>query len=487
MSLNSILTTQQMYQADALTIARGMAGIDLMENAGRSVVDEIKKRWEPRETIVLCGPGNNGGDGFVIARLLMEANWPVQLILLDDKNLLSGDCAKAAAKWSGSCNKPSIKLLADHPLVIDALFGAGLTRALTGDALELVQYINLHNLDCVGVDIPSGVHGNSGQVLGDAPKCCLTVTFFMPKPAHVLMPARTILGDLVVTDIGIKEDVLDQIPPNLFVNSPSLWANKFPTPKIDAHKFSRGHVLIAGGEIMTGAALLAARAARRIGAGLVTIAAPPSTWPVYASDQPGNLIKKTANLAEFEQQLSDPRITSIIIGPGLGLGDKTKEFVLSALKTKKPLILDADGISVFEDNPEQLMDHLHESCVLTPHEGEFTRLFHQQGDKVTKSIEAAKAANTCVLLKGPDTVIATPSGNATINTVGNAYLATAGSGDVLAGLIGGLMAQGMAPFNAACCAVWMHGKAAEDFGPGLIAEDIPPLIPKIMRTIIKMS
>ena len=487
MSPDLLLSVEQMYKADKLTISAGMPGIELMMNAGRAVAHEIMKRWQPRETIILCGPGNNGGDGFVVASALSDAGWPVRVNLLGNINELTGDAALAAAQWNGRCGALSDASLDDNPLVVDALFGAGLSRKLGGDVLRLVQIINENNLDCVAVDIPSGVQGDGGEILNDAPRCRLTVTFFKAKPAHFLLPACEYMGDLVIADIGINDSVLDDIQPILCVNKPELWFDHFPAPKINSHKFSRGHLLIAGGNEMTGAALLVARAARRIGAGLVTIATPSNAWFVYASDQPGNLIKKVDTQAEFTELLAHPRINALVIGPGFGLGPEARQRVLIALQSKKPIVLDADGISTFADDPGELIDQLHEFCVITPHEGEFARIFNLSGDKVSRARQAAKMTNACVLLKGPDTVIAEPSGRAIINRSGTPYLATAGSGDVLSGLIGGLIVQEMDCFDAACAAAWMHGAAAERFGPGLIAEDIPELIPDLTGTIIKMS
>ncbi len=487
MSMNSLLSIDEMYKADALAIAHGTPGIELMENAGSAIAHEIRERWPVRETVVLCGPGNNGGDGFVAARVLADAGWPVQLFLLGDLQELKGDAALAATRWHGDVKMLSTEALAGSPLVVDALFGAGLSRALSGVALQTIRQINDRNFDCVAVDVPSGVQGDTGQILGDAPKCELTVTFFRAKPAHVLMPARTYTGPLIVADIGINESVLEDIKPNTFVNGPALWADRFPQPDAHAHKFQRGHLLVAGGDEMTGAARLAARGGRRIGAGLVTITASPDSWSVYAVDSPGNLVKPITSRIEFQNLLDDQRISAVIIGPGFGLGERTREWVLSALASKKPVVLDADAITAFADNPQELVEHLHDNCILTPHEGEFRRLFDWQDDKLTCARRAAQETGACVLLKGADTVIAGPSGMAVINRSGTPYLATAGSGDVLAGLIGGLMAQGMGTFDAACAAAWCHGAVAETFGPGLIAEDIPTGLPSVIRSIINMS
>lgn len=487
MAFSTLLTTAEMYQADALTIANGISGIELMENAGRAVVDEIRHRWEPRETVVLCGPGNNGGDGFVVARLLAKAGWPVRLALFGDFTDLSGDAALAAEAWSGPIEGLTPNILLGMPLVVDGLFGAGLSRELSGVVFEVVEQINLNQLDCVAIDVPSGVQGDSGHVMGTAPRCCVTVTFFRAKPAHYLMPAKTIMGDVRVAHIGIDREVLEKIDPCIFLNGPALWSHKFPQPEPDAHKFKRGHLLVTGGDEMTGAARLVARAARRAGSGMVTVSTGPDTWPIYASDQPGLLVKQISSTDEFRVLVCDRRVTALVIGPGFGRGLRTREWVLEALLTGKPIVVDADALSAFADRPEELIGSLHNNCVLTPHDGEFAGLFKVGDNKLEDAKNAAVQTGACILLKGADTVISDASGNAIINQTGTPYLATAGSGDVLAGLIGGLLAQGMAPLDAASAGAWMHGIAAEQFGPGLIAEDIPELIPEITRTIIKMS
>lgn len=484
---NQLLTTEEMYKADAQTIASGTPGITLMENAGGAVANEITRRWQPRETLVCCGPGNNGGDGFVVARLLHETGWPVRLCLLGDYNALTGDALLAAQKWPSDIQSVSVSELADEPLVVDALYGAGLSRDLSGPALEIVRAVNSQKIDCVSIDVPSGIDGNTGVVRGDAPVSVTTVTFFRAKPAHFLMPARAYIGDLVVADIGIDETATAELTSKVYLNGPGIWCDRFPQPAMNTHKFARGHLLIAGGQEMTGAALLAADAARRIGAGLVTVAAPADVWRIYASHRPGLLVKKTTSLVDYIDLLTDPRIGCLLIGPGFGVGNKTREWVNAALASGKPIVLDADGLSAYADNPDELFERLHSQCVLTPHAGEFSRLFDASGHRLENLQNAVLRTAATILLKGPDTVIVNSTGQRVINASGTPYLATAGSGDVLAGLIAGLMTQGMGPFDAACAGTWMHGKAAELFGPGLIAEDIPELIPKLSGSIINLS
>ncbi len=495
MPVTELLTVEEMARADGAAIAGGVPGLDLMEAAGAAVAGEIRERWPERPVSVLCGPGNNGGDGFVAARLLGEAGWPVHVSLLGSADELGGDAAINAGRWTGGVETLDGGLPGDCRLVVDALFGAGLARPLEGTALAAVETVNERvetgELDCVAVDMPSGVHGDSGQVLGAAVKSRLTVTFFRPKPGHLLFPGRALTGDLVVADIGIPDQVLADIRPMTHANGPDLWLERYPWPKVEGNKYDRGHAVIAGGPEMTGAARLAAFAARRIGAGLVTIAVPELAFPVYAAGAPGVIVKplapKKAGDAEFEAYLSDSRRVACLVGPGSGLDAVTRGRVLTALKSGQTTILDADALSVFEDDPEFLFPAISGPCLLTPHEGEFRRLFPGTGDKLSRTREAAETSGAVVLLKGPDTVIAAPGGRAVVNADAPPELATAGSGDVLAGFVLGLIAQGMDVFDAACAAVWLHGRAAAAFGPGLIAEDLPDMVLDQLRRLRQLS
>lgn len=483
-----LLTVAEMYRADEATIASGVPGEILMENAGRAIADQIRNRWARRPITILCGPGNNGGDGFVVARLLAEEGWPTTVALLGDRQALKGDAAAAAAKWAGDVRPLDPSTLEGAELVLDALFGAGLTRPVDGQAREVIDAVTDRNLPCVAVDVPSGVHGDTGEVLGRAPNCRLTVTFFRRKPGHLLMPGRQFTGETVVAPIGIPESVLDDIKPKAAANGPALWLPHFPWPSSIDHKYGRGHALIAGGAAMTGAARLAARAAYRAGAGMVTIASPPSAVPIYAGDLAGLLVLAVANEDEFNALLVDPRKNAALVGPGCGVSRTTRNMALGALRAEKAVVLDADALSVFQDAPDELFDALSGGrVVLTPHDGEFARLFDQSGDKLTRVRAAAARSGATVILKGPDTVIAAPDGTAVINDNAPPTLATAGTGDVLAGILVGLLAQGMPPFDAACAAVWLHGECATDFGAGLIASDIPEVLPKILNRLQLMD
>ena len=480
----ALLTVADMARADGDAIASGISGAGLMEAAGAAVVEQIRGRWAARPVAVLCGPGNNGGDGFVVARLLAQAGWPVTLALLGPRDRLSGDARLNSDRWDGSVLALSPDVLEGAELVVDALFGAGLNRAPTGDARATIEALNLGDAPCVSIDVPSGVHGDSGAVLGAAPRARLTVTFFRRKPGHLLMPGRDLAGEIVVADIGIPSGVLTGIAPRTFANQPSLWLDRFPWPHASDHKFSRGHGLIAGGTEMTGAARLAARAAMRIGAGICTIASRPEVSSIYAADNPGILTKPVSNAAEFAALLDDERKNAVLVGPGGGLNRTTRDMALAALAAGRATVLDADGLSVFSDDPAVLHRAVaNKPCLITPHDGEFRRLFRHVGDRLSRARAASEECGAVVLLKGVDTVIAAPDGRAAINNNAPPDLATAGAGDVLAGIALGLLAQGVNPFDAGCMAAWIHGEAARAFGPGLIAEDIPDGLPGVMRAL----
>jgi ADP-dependent NAD(P)H-hydrate dehydratase / NAD(P)H-hydrate epimerase len=479
----TLLSCAEMARADALTIAGGISGEALMETAGAAVARAIKQRFARQSVIVLCGPGNNGGDGFVIARHLQASGWTVRLALLGARDALKGDAALHAARWQGPVETLATSVLDGATLAVDALFGAGLGRALESAALAVVEEINWRGLACVGVDVPSGVAGDSGQVLGAAPQCRLTVTFFRRKPGHLLAPGRFRCGEVVVANIGIPATVLAEIQPRIFANDPVLWLSRFPWPRAEGHKYARGHAVINAGGLMTGAGRLSARAALRVGAGLVTLACPSAAVPIYAGDLASTLIAPADDQTAFAALLADPRKNAVLLGPGNGVTMATQMRVQAALAAGKACVLDADAISVFAEDPGALFRFIRAPVLLTPHEGEFARLFKSEGDKLTRAREAAKLSGAVVLLKGPDTVIAAPDGRAVINSNAPPDLATAGAGDVLAGLAVGLMAQGVDAFDAGCMAAWLHGAAATAFGPGLVAEDLPDQLPAVLRQL----
>ncbi|MBI4184584.1 MAG: NAD(P)H-hydrate dehydratase [Proteobacteria bacterium] len=482
---DELLSVEEMGRADAAAIAGGVAGERLMEAAGCAVASAAHRRFAPRPAVVLAGPGNNGGDGFVVARSLAEWGWPVRVALLGDRAALKGDAARAASGWSGPCEPlAGPEVLEGARLVIDALFGAGLARPIEGPARAAIEAINARRLDCVAVDVPSGVHGDSGEVLGAAPRCRLTVTFFRRKPGHLLYPGREFAGEVMVADIGIPAAVLGDVRPTARVNTPAAWRVPFPRPGWEDHKYSRGHALIAGGLRLTGAARLAARAARRVGAGLVTIASPAEAMPVYQGDWPGVLVAPVDGRIAFTTLLTDARMNAVLIGPGNGISDWTRARVETALGAGRACVLDADALSSFKDHPQALFAAIHGPCVMTPHDGEFARLFNETGDRLRRARAAARIAGAVVLLKGPDTVVAAADGRALIAANAPFDLATAGTGDVLAGLIVGLIAQRMEPFAATGAACWLHGEAAREVGSGLIAEDLIDALPVVLHRLL---
>jgi NAD(P)H-hydrate epimerase len=478
----ALLDVRQMGEADRLTTAAGKSVIELMENAGQAVAREIEKRWSARPVIVLCGPGNNGGDGFVAARHLAEAGWSVRVALLGSRDHLAGAARHHAALWRGGVQPLVPDVLDGAELVVDAIFGAGLSRALEGSAAEILSAATCRRLPIVAIDVPSGLMGDTGAALG-AVASVLTVTFFRKKPGHLLLPGRRLCGEVVVADIGTPSSVLEQILPNTFENDPCLWMANLPRPDDAGNKYTRGHALISGGYPMTGAARMAARAAARAGAGLTTIAVATSALPVYAAALTSIMVQPLTLPEDFKRLLDDRRYTAFLIGPGAGTGEETRSRVLAMLKTGRPAVLDADALTTFMDDPFTLDHAITGPCVLTPHEGEFRRLFDPTGDKLTRARVAARRCGAIIILKGSDTVIAAPDGRSVINCNAPPTLATAGAGDVLSGIVLGLLAQGMEPFPAASAAVWLHGAAAAEFGPGLIAEDLPDLLPGVFRQL----
>ena len=479
---STVLTVAQMNAADRLTMASGTAGSLLMQRAGEAVVRELVRRWTPRRVTVLCGPGNNGGDGFVVAFRLAQSGWAVRLALLGDINGLRGDAQHHAQRWTGSVEPLTPQVIDDAELIVDSLFGSGLSRRLDSQVSDTLTCATRRAIPIIAVDVPSGVMGDSGEDWGAAAAAC-TVTFMRKKPGHLLLPGRDLCGDIVVADIGIPQAVLDSLPIDTWENTPGLWREKLPQLHAGGNKYSRGHALLYGGYPMTGAARMAARAAARIGAGLTSIAVPEKAFAIYASALTSIMVQPLSQDQDFAGLLQDPRYTAFSIGPGAGVSDATRERVLALLQTGRPVVLDADAISVFSSRMDELFQAIRGPCVITPHDGEFKRIFDPSGDKLTRARRAARRSGAVVVLKGADTVIAAPDGRAVINGNAPATLATAGSGDVLGGFILGLLAQGMDAFPAAAAGVWMHGAAAAAFGPGLLGEDLPDLLPGVLKRL----
>jgi hydroxyethylthiazole kinase-like uncharacterized protein yjeF len=484
-----LLTTAEMAEADRLAIAGGIAGIELMENAGRAVADSVAARHAPgMRVVVVAGPGNNGGDGFVAARILAERGYRVRVLVAADLDRFKGDAALAARRWQGPSAPAAPAALMPADVVIDALFGAGLDRPVAGDARAMIEAMN--GASCVhAVDLPSGINGTTGAAMGLAVEATETVTFFRRKIGHALLPGRLHCGNVRLADIGIPARVLETIMPRTWINAPSLWARSFPIPRVDGHKYARGHAVVVSGALAsTGAARLAARAALRGGAGLVTIASPRDALAVNAASNLAVMVRPVDGADDLAGFLSDPRRNAVVLGPGGGVGQEMQQLVLAALAGERAVVLDADALTSFADAREGLfatMKTRSQATILTPHEGEFSRLFKSMTGEARSKLErariAAKEAGAVVLLKGPDTVVAAPDGRAAVATNAPPWLATAGSGDVLAGLVAGALAQGMPAFEAAAAAVWLHGEAGVEAGPGLIAEDRPDVMPRVYR------
>jgi len=490
----ALLTNREMAEADRLTIADGTPGTALMDNAGRAVADAVASGWPAGSAVaVVAGSGNNGGDGFVAARLLAARGYRVRVLLVGERDKLKGDAAAAASRWEGRLEAADATALAGADVVIDALFGAGLDRPVTGIALAMIEAMNQSGIPVVAVDLPSGVNGTSGAIMGDAVRAQTTITFFRRKPGHVLLPGRLHCGAVTVADIGIHAKVLAAIAPQTFVNAVPLWGSAFPVPRLSQHKYNRGHaIVVSGGASSTGAARLAARGALRAGAGLVTLASPQAALLTNAIASLAVMVRAVDGPQQLTTFLADRRCNAVVMGPGLGVGAETRALVLAALAGERGVVIDADALTSFAEQPtilfEAIRTRLPAETVLTPHEGEFARLFPAVRDQSTASKldqarRAATLAGAMVVLKGADTVIAAPDGRAAINDNAPAWLATAGSGDVLAGITGGLLAQGMPAFEAAAAAVWLHGEAGTQAGPGLISEDLPEALPGIYRAL----
>ena len=478
----AVLTVRQMEDADRLSVVAGVSSYELMANAGAAVAHEIERKWAPRPVVVLCGPGNNGGDGFVTAHVLAEAGWPVRVAMLGSRFSLKGDARQHAQRWEGEVAALSPAVLEGAELIVDALFGAGLSRPLEGQALDTLAAASQGTVPIIAIDTPSGVMGDTGEALGAAP-AVMTVTFLCKKPGHLLLPGRDLCGDIIVVDIGTPKAVIDAIAPGTFENSPALWLANLPRAKAGNDKHSRGHALIFGGYPMTGAARMAARGAARVGAGLTTIAVPEIAFSIYATALDSIMVRPWVTPEDFGHLLNGSRFSAWLIGPGAGVDKETFGHVLAMLATGRPTVIDADAITAFQDEPGALDRAVHGPCVLTPHEGEFLSVFDLTGDKLTRTRAAAIRCGAVVVLKGSDTVIAAPDGRAIINSNAPSTLATAGSGDVLSGIIVGLLAQGMPAFASAAAGVWLHGAAAAEFGPGLLAEDLPDLLPAVLRRL----
>jgi hydroxyethylthiazole kinase-like uncharacterized protein yjeF len=466
-----LLTPAGMGRADQAAARFGHPGPELMQAAGTAVARAIRRRIRRGRVLVLAGPGNNGGDGYIAARRLAQEGWPVRLAALA-RPRQGSDAAGAAQQWTGPTVPFSPEEAHRADIVVDAVFGAGLTRAVDGMVAETLKAAN----QIVAVDVPSGLDGATGLPLGYAPAAEMTVTFFRLKPGHLLLPGRELCGRIELADIGIPETVLPEIGPRTFANLPVLW--RLPALNSDSHKYTRGHVTVVGGAAMTGAARLAAEAARRAGAGMVTIAAqgkPQGAAETYRSGEPGLLVSE----ADIATLLKDDRRRVWVCGPGLG-PDAARTVFPALIAANRAVVADADVFSAFTGSP----DALRGATVLTPHAGEFARVFGAPvHDRLSAARNAAERTGSVVLLKGADTIIAAPDGRAAVNLSAPPWLATAGAGDVLSGIIAGLLAQGMPAWEAAAAGAYLHGSAAALAGPGLVVEDLLPALIRAINTI----
>ena len=497
-----VLSVAAATRSDSCAISAGVSGRQLMDRAGLAIAHRVldgmvAPDWPVQ---ILVGPGNNGGDGYIAARYLAEAGIRPQLLALHGRTPVHGDGEEAAQRWlasGGAIGHARPDHLADTGIVIDALFGAGLNRALQDEPGELIAALaaraETRRLRVIAADLPSGVSGDSGDLLGTVARAEISVTFSRPKAGHLLYPGRERCGKLFVADIGIPDSCLPSGglagPAMLFENMPDLWVKSMRMPRWDDHKYRRGVVLILGGAEMTGAARLAAQAARRVGAGLVRLAVPERVEAIYRADRPGLLV------AALEREcwsllLADRRVGSVLLGPGAGRDDTLVKELYAAIRESPEdcrVVLDGDALTCLTATElAQLIAETKREVVITPHDGEYAALCRDVGgdcgpDRLCRARWLAELSGATVILKGPDTVIADAKGRAIIETRAPATLATAGSGDVLAGLCAGLLAQGMATLEAAACAVWLHSQAACMMGHGLIAEDLPEQIPKILN------
>ena len=502
-----LLSAEDSRRVDQFAVRLGVESFTLMQNAGRRAAQIIRRYYDPCRVHILCGSGNNGGDGFITAIYLLQHGFDVRVFLLGERHDLKNDAARAAALWPGKTSP----LDSDHSraeLIVDALFGTGLTRPLEGAAASCAHIITEAIFaPTVALDMPSGVNCDDGQELGAAFRADHTIAFAYPHPGHFLLPGRLNCGQIHVADIGIPDGISDQalagIAPQCWLNHPLYWRDIFEPPDLSAHKYQRGHATIYAGDPQKGgAAKLAARAALRIGAGLVTLNCSKEWMQIHAAQ----LISIMCEEDDITAALKDPRRTATLIGPGYGLTkEKSIQQTLALLKTTAHNVLDADALTAFEQQPETLFaaikDKSEGAVVLTPHEGEYQRLFPDLNDqsKLIRAQKAAQRSGAIILLKGPDSVISSPEGQVVINANAPSWLATAGTGDVLAGMITGLLAQKKSPFESApfesapfesapfesvCAACFLHGHLGQIAGRGMIAEDLPDLIPEAMEEII---
>lgn len=484
-----LLSAAETRAVEARAIAAGLSGKAMMEAAGAAAAAFIIQTISQRPAAVLCGPGNNGGDGFVIARKLKEAGFTVRVGLLGERGALKGDAALMASLYDGAVEPMAPDALVGAGVIVDALFGTGLARPVEGAAKAMIEAANAHAAPSIAIDIPSGVSADTGAVLGAAIEAAATITFITRKPGHVLFPGRALSGRVHVADIGVGAEHVFAFNPSCFENHPALFAGQWRRLAWDTHKYGRGHAaVVSGPRLKTGAARLAATAALRAGAGLVTMLSSRDAADENAAHLTAVMIREADEAAAISDALADPRFTAALIGPGAGVSDETRAKVLAILNSGAGAVLDADALTSFAGDPAALFAKLRSDDVLTPHAGEFARIFPNEaatpGGRVALARAAAARANAVVVLKGADTVIAAPDGRCAINANAPFDLATAGSGDVLAGAIAGRRATGMKGFESALSGVFLHGACGQIAGPGLIADDLVAALPRAIGALL---
>lgn len=444
-----VVTAAEMRAAEAAAIAQGATVTSLMDRAGRAVAAMVMRLASGNEVLVLCGPGNNGGDGYVAATALRAAGLAVRVAA---SGAPASDAAKhARAGWTGPVEQ--LDAAAPAPVLVDALFGTGLSRPLDAAVAANLGRLRARARLAIAVDLPSGVTTDDGAMLNELPIFDLTLALGAAKPSHLLFPAAAHCGTVRVLDIGVAVAGMTAVigPPRL------------PAPSPDSHKYTRGMVAVVGGE-MPGAAELAALAAMRAGAGYVLLLADGS------AGQPHAIVRR----AFAPDALADQRIGALVIGPGLGRGVKASERLDQALASSCPLVIDGDALHLLDEARLARVRAHAAPVILTPHAGEFDALFgHGGGSKVDRARAAAMTAGATVVFKGADTVIASPDGRVGIAQGASRWLSTAGTGDVLAGTIGAMLASGVKPsLDATAAGVWLHGEAARRLGAAFIADDL---------------
>ncbi|WEX79040.1 NAD(P)H-hydrate dehydratase [Sinorhizobium numidicum] len=482
-----LVTPAEMTAIDRDAARSGIDSFALMRSAGMAVSAAALRLFPAAlRFVALCGPGNNGGDGYVAAGALADSGANVTVFALGDPKALKGDAARAHRACSLAASPAETYEPQPGDVVIDALFGAGLARDLPEQVKEIVERVTGNGTPVLAVDLPSGIDGHTGGVRGSSFIAAHTVTFMALKPGHLLMPGRARSGTVEIFDIGIPARLVAARAGNLRLNTPRSWAHYVSALDPATHKYKRGHLgVLSGGELSTGAARLSAAAGLRAGAGLVTLASPSKALAVNASHLTAVMLKEIKDAGDLSGWLQDKRLNAFVLGPGFGIGKKARDFAL--MLCDRALVLDADGMSSFREGRAELFEKIASSggeVVMTPHEGEFARLFPEIAadaalSKIEKAQAAARLSHAVIVYKGPDTVVAAPRGRCVVNTNAPPWLATAGSGDVLAGIIGAHLAQGFPAFEAAAAAVWRHGEAGTEAGRGMTAEtlveNIPPL------------